>query len=71
MTMTFAFLPEIAAAAVALFAVRAGDKLRVPFFKRKPCADAERKAVVWSYNPTNNSNGLDAWRPVTRTGNCA
>ena len=70
--MNFAFLPEIAAAAVALFAAKAGDKLRIPSsLKRNPCADAERKAVVWSYNPTNNSNGLDAWQPVTRTGNCA
>ena len=69
--MTFAFLPEIAAAAVALFAARVGDKLRVPFFKRNPCADAERKAVVWSYNPASNRNGVDAWQPVTRTGTCA
>jgi hypothetical protein len=69
--MNFAFLPEIAAAAVALFAARAGDKLRVPFLKRNPCADAARKAVVWSYNSKSSSNGLDAWQPVTRTGNCA
>jgi hypothetical protein len=68
---TFAFLPEIAAAAVALFAAKAGDKLRVPFLKRSDCADAERKAVAWSYEPTNGNNTrLDAWRPVTRTGTC-
>ena len=70
--MAFAFLPEIAAAAVALFAAKAGDKLRIPFLKRNPCADAERKAVVWSYTPANGDNkGIDAWQPVTRTGTCA
>jgi hypothetical protein len=70
--MAFAFLPEVAAAAVALFAAKAGDKLRVPFSKRNPCADAEQKAVVWSYNPTRGDNDvLDTWRPVTRTGSCA
>jgi len=63
-----AFLPEFAAAAVALFAVNAGDKLRNPFDKRKRCEEAEQKAVVWSYQPSTSSK--DAWRPVIRHGSC-
>ena len=66
--MTLALLPEIAAAAVALFAVRAGDKLRLPFSQRSRCEEAEQKAVVWSYKPANG--GQDAWRPVMRHGSC-
>lgn len=70
--MAFAILPEVAAAAVALFAAKAGDKLRVPFSKRNPCADAEQKAVVWNYSPTRDDNDeSDTWRPVIRTGTCA
>lgn len=68
--MTFAFLPEIAATAVALVAVKAGDKLRVPFFQRNRCEGAEQKAVVWSYNPTQNTAKNDVWRPVVRHGAC-
>jgi hypothetical protein len=67
--MSFAFLPEIAAAGVALVAARAGDRLRLPSLRRKRCADAEQKAVVWSYSPSSNSNS-DAWRPVVRHGKC-
>jgi hypothetical protein len=63
------FLPEIAAAAVALFAARAGDRLRVPFSRRNACEDAEESAVVWSYHPDRTAQS-DAWRPVTRTGSC-
>ena len=65
---TLAFLPEIAAAAVALFAAKAGDRLRVPF-KRNRCEDAEQKAVVWSYNPEPGT-AKSAWRPVMRGGAC-
>jgi hypothetical protein len=68
-----AFLPEIAAAAVAFVAARVGDKLRAPFAKRKDCEGAEKKAVVWSYQPTGdgpNGSGQDAWRPVMRHGSC-
>ena len=67
--MSLAILPEIAAAAVALVAARAGDHLRIPFLRSSRCEDAEQKAVVWSYNPSSNSNS-DSWRPVTRTGSC-
>jgi hypothetical protein len=68
--MTLAFLPEAVAAAVALFAAKTGDKLRVPVFQRSHCEDAEQKAVVWSYNPTQNAAKSDAWRPVVRQGTC-
>lgn len=68
--MTFAFLPEVAATAVALVAARVGDKLRIPFFKRNRCADAEQKAVVWAYDPSRNGANSDAWRPVIRHGEC-
>jgi hypothetical protein len=67
--MSFAILPEIAAAAVALVAARAGDRLRVPFLRSNRCKGAEQKAVVWSYNPSHN-NSSDAWRPVVRHGQC-
>ncbi len=63
-----AFLPEIAAAAVALFAAKASDKLRIPSLQRNRCEDAQQKAVVWSYDPS--SDKLDAWRPVVRHGSC-
>lgn len=66
--MTLAFLPEIAAAAVALVAVRVGDKFRFPFSQRSRCEEAQQNAVVWSYTPSNN--GKDAWRPVVRHGSC-
>jgi hypothetical protein len=68
--MSLAFLPEIAAAGVALVAARAGDRLRLPSLRRKRCADAERKAVVWSYNRSRNNANSDAWRPVVRKGDC-
>jgi hypothetical protein len=68
--MTLAFLPEIAAAAVALFAARAGDKLRIPFSSRARCEEAQQKAVVWSYDPSRSNTTSDAWQPVVRPGSC-
>lgn len=65
---TFAFLPEVAAAAVALVAARVGDRLRLPFIDRKDCAKERQSAVVWSYET--NSGGENLWVPVTRTGTC-
>ena len=67
--MSLAILPEIAAAAVALVAARAGDHLRIPFLRSNRCEEAEQKAVVWSYDPSHNNNS-DAWRPVVRRGEC-
>ena len=67
--MSFAVLPEIAAAAVALAAARAGDRLRVPFFRSNRCEGAAQKAVVWSYDASRNPNS-DPWRPVIRRGEC-
>ena len=63
-----AFLPEIAAAAVALFAVRAGDKLRLPFAERSNCEEAQQKAVVWSYDA--RGAAVNTLRPVVRDGSC-
>ena len=67
-----AFLPEIAAGAVALFAASAGNSLRAPSLRRNrrsnECADAEQKAVAWSYDPS--SDKQNPWRPVMRHGSC-
>ncbi len=68
--MTLAFLPEIAAAAVALFAAKASDKLRNPFSSHARCEEAQQKAVVWSYDPERSNTTSDAWRPVVRQGSC-
>ncbi len=66
--MTFAFLPEVAAAAVALVAVRAGERLRIPFIDRKnDCKKEKQNAVAWSYD---SRDGQNAWVPVTRPGAC-
>ncbi len=63
-----AYLPEIAAAAVALVAVHGSDKLRVPFARRDNCELAKQKAVAWRYHATDN--GQVTWHPITREGSC-
>ena len=68
--MSLAFLPEVAAAGVALAAARAGDWLRLPSLRRNRCAGADKKAVVWSYHPSDNKDGSDPWHPVIRDGEC-
>ena len=69
--MTLAFLPEIAAAAVALVAARAGDRLRTPFVDRKPCP--ETSAAAWSYekqSEVRHAEQQGAWFPVRRKHAC-
>lgn len=73
--MTFAFLPDIAAAAIVLFALRASDRLRTPFVDRKPCP--QTSAAAWSYEQ-NYEKQQDAgraemsgtWFPVRRESAC-
>lgn len=75
--MTFAFLPEIAAVAVALAAAKAGDKLRAPTVDRRPCAQAQTSNVVWSYEETAtpqqapvHAEQRGGWFPVRRDKTC-
>jgi hypothetical protein len=69
--MTFAFLPDIAAAAIVLLALRASDRLRTPFVDRKPCP--QTSAAAWSYETQPNANRAESrgtWFPVHRESPC-
>jgi hypothetical protein len=70
--MTLAFLPDIAAAAVVLLALRASNRLRTPFVDRKPCP--QTSAAAWSYEQTQQNAGRAEmngnWFPVRRESAC-
>jgi hypothetical protein len=77
--MTVAFLPDIAAAALVLLALRASNRLRTPFVDRKPCP--QTSAAAWSYEQTPDKqqdatrtemNGTitGSWFPVRRESAC-
>lgn len=75
--MNFAFLPELAAAAIGLAAVRLGDRIQTPSHKREKCREPRRKTLVWAYNPfraaqreTHSEAQTGGWTPVHRTGGC-
>lgn len=74
--MTLAFLPDIAAAAIVLFALRASDRLRTPFVDRKPCP--QTSAAAWSYEESREetlqnsirANQRGTWLPIRRESAC-
>lgn len=77
--MTLAFLPDIAAAAILLLALRASNRLRTPFIDRKPCP--QTSAAAWSYEQTDerpqdagraemSGTMSGSWFPVRRESAC-
>ncbi len=69
--MTLAFLPDIAAAAIVLLALRASDSLRTPFVDRKPCP--QTSAAAWSYEkpqPMSRAERRGTWLPIRRESAC-
>ena len=73
--MTLAFLPDVAAVALVLLALRASNRLRTPFVDRKPCP--QTSAAAWSYEQTDEKQqdaGRAAmsgtWFPVRRESAC-
>jgi hypothetical protein len=67
--MTHSILSTLSIAAFGLFAARAGDLLRVPFFRRKPCDDATSKGAAWSYE-ADAVQSQNTWKPVRLYGSC-
>ena len=75
--MTFAFLPELAAAVIGLAAVRVGDLIQSPSQNRERCHEPRKKTVVWAYNPFRKGKRdvgselqMGDWTPVHRSGSC-
>lgn len=75
--MNFAFLPELAAAAIGLAAVRLGDRIQSPLQHSERCREPRKKTVVWAYRPfraarREPSSEVQAggWAPVHRSGGC-
>ncbi len=72
--MTFAFLPELAAAVIGLAAVRVGDLIQSPSQNRERCHESSKKTVVWAYNPFNakqrGQTQAESWTAVRRDRGC-
>ncbi len=67
--MTHAIFSTLSIAAVAVFAARAGDLLRIPPFNRKPCDDTDSKGTAWRYK-ADAAQQESAWLRVHRHGTC-
>jgi hypothetical protein len=72
--MNFAFLPEFAAAAIGLAAVRLGSRIQSLSQQRGRCREPHRKTVVWAYNPFNakqrGQTQAESWTAVRRDRGC-
>ena len=67
--MVHGIFSTLSIAAFGLLAARAGNLLRVPFARRKPCDNTKSGSSVWSFN-AGAAQPEKTWLNVQRHGTC-
>ena len=67
--MVHGIISTLSIAAFGFFAARAGDLLRIPLLRRKPCYNAQSGSSVWSFH-ANAAQPEKTWLNVQRHGTC-
>lgn len=67
--MTHGILSTLSIAVFGILAARAGDRLYIPFVRRKPCDETSSKGAAWRYK-AEAAQGERTWLPIRSDRTC-